>query len=849
MVQVNTSYPDFSAGELSPKMYGRFDLAAYYKGGRRVENFEVQTEGSAHFREGFIYSAKTRKNRKARLYTFQISQTVSFILEFTQERIRFFANNGQVKAASQAITGITQANPAVVTYSGSDTYANGDTVIIDGVVGMTQINGGEYEIAGVDTGANTFQLVGVNSTVFTAYSSGGSIEEIIEVATPYSATDIFELKFAQQGSDLYIAHPSHNPRKLTYTSATSWAISSHSPVQKEFGSPQNITGITKANPAVVTYSGADNFSNGNTVFLDGIIGMIELNDAEYTVANVNTGTNTFELLGVDTTGFSTYTSAGTVQKVTDNPAPFLTTDEYPVSVAFYENRLVYGGSNNAPNTLYFSKSSETEDFTNGTEVDDGVTYTIGGQSNRILWMQGTSRFLAVGCLGDVYQVTGGIDNVITPTSISIKPTNSYGVADMMPIGRGLSVFYMQNNSLTLRSFEYDIQADGYVPLDRNTISDHITASGIAQIEFQESRPNIIWAVKNDGQLIGMTIEESETITGWHRHRTKGDFISVASLPRNTKYDQLWACVNRTIDGQSVYYMEYKADTPDYPRRMDYVLSDSKADDDAIFANVLFEKQKEYIHLDSALSYYGDDNLVAMTPAAVTGTSVTFTAGGAFFDAGMVGREIWRKSVTGAEAGRARITSYASSTQVTCEILEDFDAAAAIPAGEWYLTVGTVSGLQHLEGATVTIVTDGGQHPQRTVSGGSITLDRQASVVHVGLGYVGYLETTELEGGGTNGTVQTKPKVITSVGIRFLDTLYAKYGTSYYTLEQIEWRTPSMKMDRPPELYTGDRKLIYANQTNDDRDGGWSRSKRVIISQDLPFPCNVQLIVPYFTVSN
>ena len=271
MTEVNTSYPDFSAGEVSPKVYGRFDLQAFYRGGRRVENFIPETVGSARFRDGFSFASRTRKNRKARLYTFQISQTVSFVLEFTTNAIRFFANDGQVRLAAQSITGITQANPAVVTYSGSDNFSNGQSVILSGIVGMTQLNGGEYEIANVNTGSNTFELVGVNSTGFGAYSSGGSVERIIEVTTTYAEADLFALKFSQQGSDLYITHPSYAPQKLTYTNATTWAIAAHAPIVKEFGASQNITAITKANPAVVTYTGADNFSNGNSIFIDGIL--------------------------------------------------------------------------------------------------------------------------------------------------------------------------------------------------------------------------------------------------------------------------------------------------------------------------------------------------------------------------------------------------------------------------------------------------------------------------------------------------------------------------------------------------------------------------------------------------
>jgi hypothetical protein len=843
MVNVTASYPDFSGGEISPKMYGRSDVAAFYRGGRRVENFITQIQGPAHFRTGFAFANKTRLNQKARLFTFQISDTLAFVLEFTVNKIRFYRNNGQIRAASQAITGITNANPAVVTYSGADTFANGDSVVISGVGGMDEVNGLEFQIANVDTGANTFELVGINSTGFGTYTSGGIIERVIEVTTTYAEADLFELKFAQNTVDMYIAHPSYAPQKLTYTSATSWALAAHAPITKAFSSSQNITGITQANPAVVTYSGADNFANGNTVFLDGIVGMIELNGAEYTVANVNTGTNTFELQGVDTTGFSAYSNAGTIQKVTSSAAPFLSSNEYPAAVGFYEQRLIYGGSNNFPNTLYFSRSGETDDFTNGAEVDDGITYTIAGSANRILWLNGTSKFLAVGAIGDVYQVTGGLDDVITPTSISIKPTNGYGVADIMPIGRGNQVFYTQNNKLILRSFEYDFQADGYIPVDRNTIADHITSSGIVQIDFQESRPNVVWAVKTDGQLIGLTIEDAETVSGWHRQTTSGEFVSIAVTPRPVQYDQLWTCVKRGAD----YFIEYQVDPVTFPRRMDYVTG-NKAADDLVWKNLMFEKQKEYIHVDSALSYYGDFGAVTMTPAAVSGASVTFTAGGSFFTAAMVGREIWRKSVTGAEIGRARITAYSSATVVTCEVLETFDSTAVIPAGEWYLTASTVSGLEHLEGQEVTIIVDGGQHPARTVTDGEIELDREASVVHVGLGYIGYLESNDLEIGTPTGTAQTQRKNVHAVGVRFQDALYAKYGTSYYTLSQIEMRNASMAMDRPPIPFTGDVKETYANDITDTEDGGWGRGKRVIIAQDQPFPCNVQLLVPYFTVS-
>jgi len=756
------SYPDFSAGELSPKMYGRFDLAAFFNGGRRVENFITQVGGMVSYRTGSIYAAKTKGNTEAFLHTFKYDDAISFVMEFTDLAVRFYNNDGQVREAAQDLTAATKANPCVVTYSGADNYTNGDSVFITGVSGMIELNGNEYTVANVDTVANTFELSGVDSTSYTTYVSGGTVAVITEVVTPFAAADLKALKFAQAGAVMYIAHPSYNPQTLTYTSATSWAMANHSP-----------TALT------------------------------------------------------------------------------LTADNRPGAVGFYEQRLVYAGSNNNPNTIWFSKSADFNNFTTGTAATDGIQYTIAGGLNKTAWLAGTNTFLAIGGVADVYQATGGQEEVITVDSVSIKPTNSFGVANIMPVSKGSQILYMQNNDLILRSFEYDLQTNSYRPIDRNVIADHITSSGVKQITYQEGRPNILWAIKNNGILVGMSVEDSESISGWHRHTTDGVIKSIATKPRTTDYDQLWQCVKRTINGSDVYYIEYYSDTVNYPRREDYITT-SKTTDETTYGNLLFETQKTYIHLDSAISYYGDalgtDTSVTLTPAATTGTSINFTASGAIFDATMVGRELWRESVDGTQTGRAEITAFTSTTVVVCTIVEDFDSTDAIPAGDWYLTAGTLSGLDHLEAKTVSVVADGGQHTQQTVTNGAITLDRQASVVHVGLPYTGFLETMDLESGSKQtGVSQTKKKNMHAVGLRFLDTLYAKYGTDYYKLNQINMRTAAMRMDRPPLMFTGDLKEDYANESGDNRDGGWSRQKRVIISQDQPFPCNLQLIIPHISI--
>lgn len=78
------------------------------------------------------------------------------------------------------ITGATKANPCVITYDGQ-ALRNGQTVTINGVTGMTQLNGNSYTIANLDSTAKTFELSGTNSSAYTVYINGG-VASILAIA-------------------------------------------------------------------------------------------------------------------------------------------------------------------------------------------------------------------------------------------------------------------------------------------------------------------------------------------------------------------------------------------------------------------------------------------------------------------------------------------------------------------------------------------------------------------------------------------------------------------------------------------------------------------------------------------
>lgn len=82
----------------------------------------------------------------------------------------------QSDSPPQAITGITLADPAVVT-STAHGYVDGDVVKITGVVGMTEVNEGVYVVDNAD--ANTFELAGIDSTGYTPRTSGGVLSQVV----------------------------------------------------------------------------------------------------------------------------------------------------------------------------------------------------------------------------------------------------------------------------------------------------------------------------------------------------------------------------------------------------------------------------------------------------------------------------------------------------------------------------------------------------------------------------------------------------------------------------------------------------------------------------------------------
>jgi hypothetical protein len=520
---------------------------------------------------------------------------------------------------------------------------------------------------------------------------------------------------------------------------------------------------------------------------------------------------------------------------------FTTATTNPGTVAFYESRIVWGGTITNANRLFWSKSGDIQNLTIGTADDDGFQYDIAG-INEMLWLNGTQTHLAVGSFTKTSRVVGGQgDEIITPTTITAKPDDFIGASRVTPAENAGGILYAQSTGLTTRSYAFDPIQQGFTSTDLNDIAPHITESGIKEMTFQNGKPNILWVVLNNGSLTGITYSPRDRVFAWHRQPTNGEIVSAAAVPLENGFDRLYVAAKRNIGGTEKYFVEFLEEPAEFNDEYDF-FTDNEAADTAAFEFDTFESQKQYFHVDSGVTYDGSDRGrdagASLTPAAVAGTSITFTASANVFASGDVGSELWARGVN----GRATITAFNSATDVTCDIIQDFTTTDAMISGDWYIATDTVSGLTHLEGETVTICADGGGHPTAVVSSGDVTLQANTSVAHAGLKIpTGFIQTLDIEAGGTNGPAQTKKKNTFEVAIRFRNTIGAKYGTGLYKLTQIIDRKGTHFFDRPP-LPSNESQKFNINT-------GWARDRSIIIAQDNPFPCVVQLISVFTNTSN
>jgi hypothetical protein len=880
---------NFAGGETSPKSRGRFDIQSYSSSCKKLVNFIAEVSGPARFRPGFRFIERARDvatttgySRKVRIVPYQINAGESYVLEFTRGKMRVYRDGALQSIARTTVSGVTDVGgEAKVMVASVTGLTDEDEVVISGVLGAVELNDRVFRIdVDVSGGAGFFVIDPLTGSRLlfsdvTTYVSGGSVSEVVTLASPYyTDEDFVSLNYAQTPGALYIASYRHPPYKAVVDPATgTWTLAVYSRTSDPFVATAaiNVTGKSEDSGAGKTYITLASAAVDEHLYTLAAVGGVPDLNAKWRlklVANVG-GSPTYEVLDPTTSESvfinGTYTSGGTATPDADNP----------ISVAFYESRLVFAGTNFRPNTLFLSRAPSStggtryDDFTGGTDADHACFFTlapVNGQIDHITWAAGTAKYLLIGSFGGAFRVSGGgLDEPITPSSINVRQIDSFGCAASPVAMNGAVAHYIQRGGATVRTVKYAADTDDLGSFDACLNAEQVGYSPLRRVLFQAGRPDMIWVLRDDGVLASVTVSGTENIAGWHRHFLGGTDVKVtdvAVLPRPGLSDQLWAVVERTSPGitpSATRFIEVMADDVVFPDPEDFFTAEgSQAANETDYMDAVYRLQERYIHVDSAATYNGSD--IGNTPGAYltisqtsVGTGRTISSTTAIFTTADVGKEIWFKpsATTGIGAGRALITAFVSSTSVTVEITVAF-SAATVPAGDWYLAADEISGLWHLEGERVAVVADGAvysdgktaDYPTVTVASGAITLSRNCAVVHVGLPYEGMLITHNLEMGGQSGPAQDKPRNIARMVLRFLNSLGCEYGTDLYHTKKVVHNSNKYVSDRPTPVFSGQKIVHNSDDWRPD-----SGDKNVVVVQKLPLPCVLQFVGVYYDIGD
>lgn len=489
---------------------------------------------------------------------------------------------------------------------------------------------------------------------------------------------------------------------------------------------------------------------------------------------------------------------------------------YPAAVAYMDDRLVFGGTDSKPQTLWLSGISNYRAFSQSNPIvdDDPIAATLSARRvQRILDLVPLDK-LVVLTSGGEWKVTGGSDDVITPDTIGFKNQSERGSNGLQAKVIGNTALYVQERGQVVRDLAYSFETDGYNGNDLSVLAEHLFRSrSIVDMDFHQIPFSVLWCIMDDGALLGLTYVREQDVVGWSRHDTDGLFENVCSVPEGDE-DGTYFVVQRTINGNTKRYIE----------RLE-----SRVIDDIVDA----------FFVDSGLSYDGR-NTGSTTMTLTGGTdwdqdeTLTLTASAGTFASGDVGDEIWLTDEDGAVIVRLAISGYTGATVVS--VIPD----RTVPVGSrsaattaWSFARDTMSGLDHLEGEEVVVLADGGVMGPFTVASGAITLDLPATVVHAGLPYTSDFETLAIMAAGQS-NVRSRSKVIPKVCLVVDESRGIFAGPDADHLQELRPREFE-NYDDPPSLRTGLVEIATSTK--------WEKNGIVFVRQSDPLPLTILACMP------
>ncbi len=812
----------FAGGEGSPFVYARIDLAKFQTLLKTCQNFFIHPHGGASNRGGF------RKVRKAR-YADKLSVARDFIfaddesytLEFGDLYVRFYTDDEPVLETAQVITGATQADPCVITIAGHG-YSNDDDVEISAVGGMTELNGYRFTVANVT--ANTFELSGLDSTAYTAFTTGGNVQRVYTVTTPYLEADLRALKLNSSADVIYITHKGYKTQTLTRYAETTWTLADYDHTGGPFMG-ENIDDAHEMEVDALTGAGINMTSTDDFFTSDHIGALMKLKhykegDSQtesFSSVTNGTGIGCFSTWRVISHG--TWSGKFQIEKSIDGGTvwtmlrAFSSKDDY--------NANTYGTEEDSEPFLVRAVCTA---YTSGTIELDVSTDPFYQNGIGLITAITTAKIAVVTAQSDF----GSTDKTNAWSEGSWSDERGYP-SDSVFLQDRLTFNSSPHEPMTIHTTETSV----YTSFKRSI--DLLDTDGIS-INLRSRQLNAINGLVALQSLLVFTNSSEWIVKG------KDDLYTPTTTSRTPQGYRGSSGLDPLVVGDTIIYMQSNSQVLrsfSYSFEKDgYVGVDLRIMAEHLFANhtiVDFCYQQDN---DSIVWMVRDDGLLLSMTIMLEQEVIAFAhhetdgevesvcsipADG--FD------ELW--ITVNRNSGRyvERMAERVQSDDVMDNVfLDSFVEYNNGPQTEFKF-------LGHLEGQSVGIIADGIVYPDQTVTDAKITLPEARTHAFIGLGYDADLETMDVAKTDQNGVVMGRPVKIGAVTFKVLNSRGGLIGPDFDNLYEA-FIPDRSATDEVPDLQSGDFRFPLGAEFSD---GG-----RVCYRQSDPLPITITAVVPEVT---
>jgi len=230
---------------------------------------------------------------------------------------------------------------------------------------------------------------------------------------------------------------------------------------------------------------------------------------------------------------------------------------YPGCITFYQDRVFSGGTLTEPHMFFGSNPGDYHNYSTSlplVESDALSARVLARQNGRVRSITAIGDLLVLTEAGE-FRLSASREGVLSPTNIDVQQQGNRGISGADPVMVGNQVIFVQSGGSTVRDFGYSFEADGFSGNDLTIMARHLFEGyQVVEMAYQQEPDSIIWVVRSDGMLLGLTYMKEHEVWAWHHHVTDGRVESVAVIPKSDGRDEVWFVVNRQ-NGRFIEVME------------------------------------------------------------------------------------------------------------------------------------------------------------------------------------------------------------------------------------------------------------------------------------------------------